>query len=282
MSTNTSPPSLLVTCALAGPGRALQARDRLLRSFFSYFYFAINVGSCFSMILVPILRANVSYFSAFAAPAVLMMVALAIFYMGRKGYVHQPPSGNVVAEVLAIIWYALGPPREGLPVSSAPPPPGTRSGPSAATGQGGGEGSGQHVPGQSSGTPQGSGKGPLASEGAEEPLEVKRLLKRGSKRAVLPQGAVAAPHWLDCSKPRFGAEKVEDVKQVLRVLLLFLPTPIFWSLWDQQASRWVFQVRACPQPQPLLPSPASVHHKAPGTCRSRTGPGLVQGALAGA
>ena len=32
-----------------------------------------------------------------------------------------------------------------------------------------------------------------------------------------------------------------DVKQFMSVLYMFLPIPIFWALFDQQSSRWVFQ-----------------------------------------
>lgn len=34
---------------------------------------------------------------------------------------------------------------------------------------------------------------------------------------------------------------VSDVKDVLKILLLFVPLPLFWALFDQQGSRWTFQ-----------------------------------------
>ncbi|CAJ0917094.1 unnamed protein product, partial [Mesorhabditis belari] len=34
---------------------------------------------------------------------------------------------------------------------------------------------------------------------------------------------------------------VDDVKQLFRVLIMFLPVPIFWSLYDQQGSIWLIQ-----------------------------------------
>uniref|UniRef100_A0AC34QSV0 Uncharacterized protein n=1 Tax=Panagrolaimus sp. JU765 TaxID=591449 RepID=A0AC34QSV0_9BILA len=34
---------------------------------------------------------------------------------------------------------------------------------------------------------------------------------------------------------------VDDVKQLLRVVIMFLPVPIFWSLYDQQGSVWTIQ-----------------------------------------
>ncbi|KAF7276453.1 hypothetical protein GWI33_010309, partial [Rhynchophorus ferrugineus] len=48
-------------------------------------------------------------------------------------------------------------------------------------------------------------------------------------------------HWLDHAKSDFDAKLIHDMKIVFSVLLLFVPLPIFWSLFDQQGSRWTFQ-----------------------------------------
>uniref|UniRef100_A0A7E4ZUA9 Oligopeptide transporter 1 n=1 Tax=Panagrellus redivivus TaxID=6233 RepID=A0A7E4ZUA9_PANRE len=40
-----------------------------------------------------------------------------------------------------------------------------------------------------------------------------------------------------CQKVNF----VDDVKSLLRVLIMFLPVPIFWALYDQQGSVWLIQ-----------------------------------------
>lgn len=45
------------------------------------------------------------------------------------------------------------------------------------------------------------------------------------------------------ARPVYGDGLVEDVKATLRVLVVFIPLPIFWSLFDQHASRWVFQAK---------------------------------------
>jgi solute carrier family 15 (oligopeptide transporter), member 1 len=49
------------------------------------------------------------------------------------------------------------------------------------------------------------------------------------------------PHWLDYSEEKFGRPLINDIKSVLKILLLFVPLPLFWSLFDQQGSRWTFQ-----------------------------------------
>ena len=48
-------------------------------------------------------------------------------------------------------------------------------------------------------------------------------------------------HWMDVSKEEYGEELVEDVKSLLSVLLLYIPVPVWWALFDQTGSRWTFQ-----------------------------------------
>lgn len=48
-------------------------------------------------------------------------------------------------------------------------------------------------------------------------------------------------HWLDHADDKYDANLIDDVKSLLRVLVLFIPLPVFWALFDQQGSRWTFQ-----------------------------------------
>ncbi|KPJ03190.1 Peptide transporter family 1 [Papilio xuthus] len=41
-------------------------------------------------------------------------------------------------------------------------------------------------------------------------------------------------HWLDHADDKYDSSLIEDVKGLLRVLVLFIPLPIFWALFDQQ------------------------------------------------
>jgi len=52
---------------------------------------------------------------------------------------------------------------------------------------------------------------------------------------------VPADHWMDTAKDKYEPQLVEDVKCVLRVLVLYLPLPVWWALFDQTGSRWTFQ-----------------------------------------
>ncbi|XP_014600773.1 PREDICTED: peptide transporter family 1 [Polistes canadensis] len=48
-------------------------------------------------------------------------------------------------------------------------------------------------------------------------------------------------HWLDHAADKYGQQLVDDIKDSLKVLKMFLPLPIFWALFDQQGSRWTIQ-----------------------------------------
>ncbi|XP_049885461.1 peptide transporter family 1 [Pectinophora gossypiella] len=48
-------------------------------------------------------------------------------------------------------------------------------------------------------------------------------------------------HWLDHADDKYDKGLIEDIKGLLRVLVLFIPLPVFWALFDQQGSRWTFQ-----------------------------------------
>ncbi|XP_039286060.1 peptide transporter family 2 isoform X2 [Nilaparvata lugens] len=48
-------------------------------------------------------------------------------------------------------------------------------------------------------------------------------------------------HWLDHAKGRFSNRLVEDCKVVMSIILLFSPTILFWSLFEQQGTTWTFQ-----------------------------------------
>lgn len=48
-------------------------------------------------------------------------------------------------------------------------------------------------------------------------------------------------HWLDYAEHNHGPKLVMETKMVMNVLTLFIPLPVFWALYTQLSSRWVFQ-----------------------------------------
>lgn len=57
----------------------------------------------------------------------------------------------------------------------------------------------------------------------------------------LMQRKTTKDHWLDYAEDKYGPKLVMETKMVLNVLTLFLPLPLFWALYTQINSRWVFQ-----------------------------------------
>lgn len=52
---------------------------------------------------------------------------------------------------------------------------------------------------------------------------------------------VAREHWLDYAESSYGHNLIDDVKSLMKILVLYIPLPFFWALQDQQGSRWTFQ-----------------------------------------
>ncbi|GFQ92795.1 peptide transporter family 1 [Trichonephila clavata] len=48
-------------------------------------------------------------------------------------------------------------------------------------------------------------------------------------------------HWLDYAEDRYSKDVIYDIKCLLRLLFIYIPLPVFWSLYDQQVSRWILQ-----------------------------------------
>jgi proton-dependent oligopeptide transporter, POT family len=80
------------------------SNQHLIPRVFSWFYFSINFGSFFSILLIPVILDNRTPFSgphfAFAVPGVFMLIATIVFWVGRKRFVQIPPGGaRVIAEI---------------------------------------------------------------------------------------------------------------------------------------------------------------------------------------
>uniref|UniRef100_A0A669C5A0 Solute carrier family 15 member 2 n=1 Tax=Oreochromis niloticus TaxID=8128 RepID=A0A669C5A0_ORENI len=44
-------------------------------------------------------------------------------------------------------------------------------------------------------------------------------------------------HWLDWAEEKYSMRLIQEIKMVLRVLVLYIPLPMFWALFDQQSSQ---------------------------------------------
>ncbi len=81
-------------CVSAHVGDQFGASNQhLLPRAFSWFYFAVNFGSTFSMAITPFLLKSYGPAWAFGVPGVLMLLATMVFWLGRYRFIHIQPSG---------------------------------------------------------------------------------------------------------------------------------------------------------------------------------------------
>ncbi|KAI4902570.1 hypothetical protein NFI96_010250 [Prochilodus magdalenae] len=62
-----------------------------------------------------------------------------------------------------------------------------------------------------------------------------------SNRWNKPKNSPKREHWLDWAEEKYSKRLIQEIKMVLRVLVLYIPLPMFWALFDQQGSRWTLQ-----------------------------------------
>jgi POT family proton-dependent oligopeptide transporter len=78
-----------------------------LKRVYDLYYWMINLGSTTSTLLIPALLDRHGPQVAFALPGLLMAVALAVFWAGRKGYLRLPPTGPNPDGFLRVVARAL-------------------------------------------------------------------------------------------------------------------------------------------------------------------------------
>ncbi len=198
-----------------------QSNKSLAKLVFDAFYWSINFGSFFASLLMPIFLREYGPAVAFGIPGILMGIATLVFWMGRKQYVRVPPTrGNDPHGFYSVARTAL----------LAPAP--------------------------------GQGRPGLAIAGVGALVAVALLAGWAAKPPFWPQqfefvitaclalgvlivcGGMGTSLQLDRARAVHPDEAIEDVRAVLRVLIVFgLVTP-FWSLFDQKASTWVLQGNA--------------------------------------
>lgn len=86
-------------CVSAHVGDQFGASNQhLLSRAFGWFYFSVNFGSTFSILLTPLLLKYWGPKWAFGVPAALMLLATFVFWSGRYKFAHIPPGGKKFIE----------------------------------------------------------------------------------------------------------------------------------------------------------------------------------------
>jgi len=87
-------------------------QSHLLQKAYGAFYWAINLGSFFSFLVIPWIKDRHGYSLAFGVPGIFMAVATLIFWLGTKHYVRVPPSRETKsAGFFTVLFAALSSPR---------------------------------------------------------------------------------------------------------------------------------------------------------------------------
>ncbi|KAI1703001.1 POT family domain-containing protein [Ditylenchus destructor] len=254
-------------------------QGKMISLFFSVFYFALNAGSMISTFVSPIFRAqscldqDSCYPLAFGIPAILMVIATVFFTAGSPWYKKHPPKENVFGEVYRATKAAIVNKSRGksqvrdhwLDTMILIKHRNTEI---------------ASLSDQDSCYPLAFGIPAIlmviatvfftaGSPWYKKPPPRENVfgeVYRATKAAIVNKSrgkSQVRDHWLDyymdthdcerdpkcmqlqqkkrdkslCQKKTF----IEDIKSLLRVLIMYLPAPMFWALYDQQGSSWTIQ-----------------------------------------
>jgi POT family proton-dependent oligopeptide transporter len=198
-----------------------QSNKGLAKVVFDAFYWSINFGSFFASLLMPIFLREYGAAVAFGIPGILMAIATLLFWLGRRLYVRVPPTGGrdphsffkVAATALSTRVDGRGRPGLGL----------AACGVALAAGL----------------------LGCWAVKPAFWPAQFEFVITFClALGALIVFGGVGTALQLERARGRHPDQAIDDVRAVLRILIVFgLVTP-FWSLFDQKASTCVLQGNA--------------------------------------
>ncbi|KAM6392663.1 solute carrier family 15 member 3 [Pluvialis apricaria] len=93
------------------PFGADQVRDRgsdATRRFFNWFYWSINIGAVFSLLVVAFVQQNISFLAGYLIPVACLALALLIFLLATPTFVTKPPTGSQVSAMIKLALQSCG------------------------------------------------------------------------------------------------------------------------------------------------------------------------------
>uniref|UniRef100_A0A8C0FLP0 Solute carrier family 15 member 3 n=1 Tax=Bubo bubo TaxID=30461 RepID=A0A8C0FLP0_BUBBB len=87
------------------PFGADQVRDQggdAMRRFFNWFYWSINVGAIFSLLLVTFVQQNIGFLAGYLIPVACLALALLIFLLATPTFITKPPTGSQVSAMIKL------------------------------------------------------------------------------------------------------------------------------------------------------------------------------------
>lgn len=220
---------------------------------YAAFYWSINLGSFFSFLVIPWVRQNWGYSWAFGIPGIFMALATLIFWLGRKKYNHVPPTQpEFLKALLCRVFCGAARACERFGGAAVSRATNTAIGIAAFVviapiiillGKWAHGGATQLA------LLGGSGETPAALCGlAAMLLYIIALALAGLKLAASTGmggflGLAGSMIFNDkaTTDTRFSDNEQRGVRNLVRVLVVFLMIIPFWSLYDQTASTWVLQ-----------------------------------------
>jgi proton-dependent oligopeptide transporter, POT family len=229
-------------CVSANVGDQFDASNsHMLPKAFDAFYASVNAGSVLSILLIPYLNRHYGGAVAFGVPAIAMLVAVFFFWAGRNKYRKMPlpvfDQNRFVIFLTAffslLVSYLY---FDTLPTIASNAIKTTGSSPLTAL-----------YPFTDPKSLSSFGTGPILGVWGVLVVILAFVFKKqwfanpgnfvGINLYALTNGGFKA------AADKFGADKIEGIQAVWRVLSVFAFVPVFWALWDQSQSEWVVQAK---------------------------------------
>jgi POT family proton-dependent oligopeptide transporter len=182
----------------------IPGQESMLEKVFGAFYLSINLGSLISMAITPVLHEKASYAAAFGLTACVLGVATLTFWLGNVlgGGKRYRKIPPSGENLIPVVFHIV--------VAAVKNRRAARRSSEAANGA----------------TVMTLGGDPVADHStSSSPPPFRRR-----------------DHWLDYARGgRFDPVVIDGVIQMFKVFKVFAVLPVFWALYDQHSSRWVFQ-----------------------------------------
>mgnify|MGYP005993056015 CR=1 FL=1 len=208
--------------------------------YFMAFYASINIGSILSYIVTPFARRLAGYPIAFSISAVFLGLAIIVLVIPRKSYIHVPPTGSMLKEVIGSIFTACK--QNGGVVQTC-----SKSCAAWRVSCCGG----QKHSGSLSSSDRDESPMPLLTAStsvsvgmARESCESGADGADGAEANPAGSSGSATQHWMDAASGQYDQEVIGGAKAVLGVTPFFLALPMFWALFDQNGSAFTLQAKS--------------------------------------
>lgn len=241
-----------------GGDQFMPNEERWRQGFFSLFYATINAGSLLSMFLTPMLRSQFKcvnrqdcYPYAFALPCLLMFLAIVIFVSAKNRYHLVPlPERNVIVAFCQCVWLALKrkfskkfinkvndseSSFKKLSLTNQSLTTNKKLSSTLSMNSNGADSSSDSVVVDDENKIVVEGKSNYISKHSSSVA----LIETSDQR--IDNKRPNNNHWLYLSSDRFDSKTIDEFKSVLDILLLAIPLPVYWCLFDQQSSLWTLQ-----------------------------------------